>query len=174
MHSYILNREYDLNQEFQLEDVLRDLTGEMTHVYRWLAESAGINHTDLMCLFFVRAADGTATPKAISQHLGLTSGATAIMLNRLESAGFIVRGPHPTDRRGVLITLGAEVQKSGLLQLREKFIRLNHEVFSSFSEEDLAIVRRFMGALLVNTRDSLRRMRLEHIAAKSAEATKLS
>lgn len=163
-----------MDQEFQLEDVLRDLTGEMTHVYRWLAESAGINHTDLMCLFFVRTADGTATPKSVSQHLGLTSGATAIMLNRLESAGFIVRRPHPTDRRGVLLSLGEEVEKSGILQLREKFIRLNQEVFSSFSEQDLAIVRRFMGALLVNTRDSLRRMRLEHIAARTDEPAKSS
>ena len=155
-----------MTQEFELEDVLRDLTGEMTHVYRWLAESAGINHTDLMCLFFVRSADGTATPKAVSQHLGLTTGATAIMLNRLENGGFIVRSPHPTDRRGVLLTLGTEVQKSGLLQLREKFIGLNQEVFSAFSEDELAIVRRFMRALLVNTRDSLRRMRTEHAAAR--------
>ncbi|SHE33317.1 MarR family winged helix-turn-helix transcriptional regulator [Devosia limi] len=161
-----------MTQELELESVLRDLTGEMTHVYRWLAESAGINHTDLMCLFFVRSADGTATPKAVSQHLGLTSGATAIMLNRLEAAGFIVRGPHPTDRRGVLLSLGTEVRESGLLQLREKFIDLNQAVYAAFSEEELAVVRRFMRALLVNTRDSLRRMRMEH-AAKSAETAKV-
>ena len=150
-----------MDEEFEINDLLRDLTGEVTHVYRRLAESAGINHTDLMCLFFVRSADGATTPKAVSQHLGLTSGATAIMLNRLESAGFIVRAPHPTDRRGVLLSLGPEVQNSGLLNLREKLVGLNQQVFSSFSEDELTIVRRFMGALLSNTRNELRRMRME-------------
>lgn len=162
-----------MNPEFELDDLMRDLTGEMTHVYRWLAESAGINHTDLMCLYFVRSSDGVATPKAVARHLGLTSGATAIMLNRLEHAGFIIRSPHPTDRRAVLLSLGAEVQKSGLMQLREKFIRLNHTVFAAFSEDELAIVRRFMAALLVNTRDSLRRVRIEKSVAELDDTAKL-
>lgn len=163
-----------MDEEFEINDLLRDLTGEVTHVYRRLAESAGINHTDLMCLFFVRSADGATTPKAVSQHLGLTSGATAIMLNRLESAGFIVRSPHPTDRRGVLLSLGPEVQNSGLLNLREKLVGLNQEVFSSFSEDELTLIRRFMGALLLNTRNSLRRMRTERDASGADDATKLT
>lgn len=145
----------------EMDELLRDLTAEVTHVYRWLAEQAGINHTDLMCLFFVRSADGKATPKAVSQHLGLTTGATAIMLNRLEAARFIERHPHPTDRRGVLISLGQAARESGLLALRDYVQRMNQSVIASYSEAELAIIRRFIGDMLANTRDTLRRARLE-------------
>lgn len=155
-----------MDSEIELDDLLRDLTGEITHLYRWLAESAGINHTDLMCLFFVRSTEG-ATPKALAQHVGLTSGATAILLNRLEKAGFIIRSPHPTDRRAVLLSLGPEVERSGLLQLRERFIGMNRTVFASFSADELAVVRRFMGALLLNSRNSLRQLRTEDHASRS-------
>ncbi|MET3925810.1 MarR family transcriptional regulator [Devosia sp. 2618] len=163
-----------MDSDIELDDLLRDLTGEITHLYRWLAESAGINHTDLMCLFYVRTADGTATPKAVSQHLGMTSGATAIMLNRLDKAGFIIRSPHPTDRRGVLLSIGPEVQRSGLLALRERFIGMNQVVFSAFSEDELTIVRRFMRGLLLNSRDSLRVLRTENRAASAEKAAKVS
>lgn len=154
-------RNVSVERKPEMDELLRDLTAEVTHVYRWLAERAGINHTDLMCLFFVRSSDGRATPKAISQHLGLTTGATAIMLNRLEAARFIERHPHPTDRRGVLITLGPATEESGLLQLRDYVLRMNQQVIASYSEDELAIVRRFIGDMLANTRDTLRKTRLD-------------
>ena len=154
-------RNETLERKPEMDELLRELTAEVTHVYRWLAERAGINHTDLMCLFFVRSSGGQATPKAISQHLGLTTGATAIMLNRLEDARFIERHPHPTDRRGVLITLGRATEESGLLQLRDYVLRMNQPVIASYSEAELAIVRRFIGDMLANTRDTLRKTRLE-------------
>lgn len=153
----------------EMDELLRELTAEVTHVYRWLAERAGINHTDLMCLFFVRASGGKATPKAISQHLGLTTGATAIMLNRLEGARFIERHPHPTDRRGVLIELGPATEEAGLLQLRDYVLRMNQQVIASYSEDELAIVRRFIGDMLANTRDTLRKTRLEKAASAPVE-----
>lgn len=154
-------RNVSVERKPEMDELLRDLTAEVTHVYRWLAERAGINHTDLMCLFFVRSSDGRATPKAISQHLGLTTGATAIMLNRLEAARFVERHPHPTDRRGVLITLGPATEESGLLQLRDYVLRMNQQVIASYSEDELAIVRRFIGDMLANTRDTLRKTRLD-------------
>lgn len=153
-----------MQQPVELDELLRDLTAEITQVYRWLAERAGINHTDLMCLFFVRSAEGSATPKAISAHLGLTSGATAIMLNRLEAAGFIERHPHPTDRRGVLITLGPTSRESGLMRLRDYVQQINRDVIATYSEAELAVVRRFIGDMLANTRDALRKARTDKAA----------
>lgn len=169
LHSYIAHEECEsVERKPEMDELLRDLTAEVTHVYRWLAERAGINHTDLMCLFFVRSSDGKATPKAISQHLGLTTGATAIMLNRLEAARFIERHPHPTDRRGVLIALGPATEEAGLLQLRDYVLRMNQQVIASYSEAELAIVRRFIGDMLANTRDTLRKTRLDKGAPLSA------
>jgi DNA-binding MarR family transcriptional regulator len=138
-----------------MDELLRELVTEITQAYRWLAEQGGINHTDLMCLFFVRSLNGQSTPTAISQQLGLTTGATAIMLNRLEAAGFIERHPHATDRRGVMITLGPAAEHSGILGLRDYVARMNRNVIARYSEEELSIVRRFITDMLHNTRDVL-------------------
>lgn len=138
-----------------MDELLRDLVTEINQAYRWLAEQAGINHTDLMCLYLVRAARGQTTPKAISQQLGLSTGATAIMLNRLEAAGFVVRKPHPTDRRGVLIGLGPTAEDSGVLGLRDYVASLNQSVVARYSPDELAIVRRFFADMVQNTRDAL-------------------
>lgn len=154
----------------EMDDLMRELASEVTQVHRWLAELAGINHTDLMCLYFLRTADGTATPKAVSEHLGLTSGATAILLNRLEAGGFIERHPHPTDRRAVLLSLGPATRQPGLSGVRDYFRNMNRNVIDSYSPEELAIVRRFIGDMLRNTRDKLREARLGGAApGKAAE-----
>lgn len=145
-----------------MEELLRDLVTELNQAYRWLAEQAGINHTDLMCLYLVRSGGGQSTPKAISGQLGLSTGATAIMLNRLEAAGFVERRPHPTDRRGVLIALGPAAERTGILGLRDYVARMNQDVIARYSAEELSIVRRFFGDLVQNTHDSL-------LAARSAK-----
>jgi DNA-binding MarR family transcriptional regulator len=142
-----------------LEDLIRDLTSEVGQVYRLLAEQAGINQTDLMSLYFIKNADGDATPKQLAEHLGLTSGATAILLNRLEARGYIQRHPHPTDRRGVILSLGPAARDKEFLHLRNRFMALNSAVLDRFTPEELAIVKRFMSSMLTNTRDSLRQFR---------------
>ena len=45
------------------------------------------------------------TPKALVEHLLLSSGAMTNRLDRLEAAGHIERRPDPGDRRGVLVGL---------------------------------------------------------------------
>lgn len=149
----------------ELDELIRELSTEIGQLYRWMADQAGINQTDLMSLYFIRNAEAPPTPKQLAAHLGLTSGATAILLNRLESRGYIQRSPHPTDRRGVLLALGPMVQNQEFLNLRRRFKALNGDVIAAFSPEELAVVGRFMRSLLINTRESLRRFRTDQDAA---------
>lgn len=144
-----------------LDELIRELSSEVGQLYRWIAEEAGLNQTDLFALFFVRNAEGSATPKRLRENLGLTSGATAILLNRLEARQFIQRTPHPTDRRGVLIALGPAAERSGILGLRDYVARMNASVIARYSEAELSIVRRFFSDLMHNTREAL-------VAARSA------
>jgi DNA-binding MarR family transcriptional regulator len=150
-----------MDQAGELDDLLRELSTELGQVYRWAAEQAGVNQTDLMSLYYIRSAGGSATPKALAEHLGLTSGATAILLNRLEARGLVQRTPHPTDRRAVLLSLGAGASEKGLLDLRQTVRRLNAAVIDELPPEEAEVVKRFMHRLLANTRDSLRRIRTQ-------------
>lgn len=45
------------------------------------------------------------TPTALYEATMVTSGAMTNRLDRLERSGFITRGPHPEDRRGVIVKL---------------------------------------------------------------------
>ncbi|TKT80322.1 MarR family transcriptional regulator [Aquamicrobium sp. LC103] len=45
------------------------------------------------------------TPTALYEATMVTSGAMTNRLDRLEKAGLIARGPHPQDRRGVIVRL---------------------------------------------------------------------
>ncbi|MEM6506373.1 MAG: MarR family transcriptional regulator [Planctomycetota bacterium] len=73
------------------------------------AAAVGISRNDLRCLN--RLEHGPQTPKALGQHLGLTSGSMTALMDRLESKGLVRRSPHPEDRRAVLVHIEPVVFK---------------------------------------------------------------
>lgn len=75
-----------------------------------LAHRAGISETDLDALEHLEA-DGPLTQRQLGERLSITSGAVTMLIDRLEAAGWVRRGPHPTDRRYVLLTLTPEAEK---------------------------------------------------------------
>jgi DNA-binding MarR family transcriptional regulator len=72
-----------------------------------LATTAGISATDLDALEHLEA-DGPLTQRQLGRRLSLTSGAVTMLVDRLEHAGWVQRGPHPTDRRYILVQLTAQ------------------------------------------------------------------
>jgi DNA-binding MarR family transcriptional regulator len=48
---------------------------------------------------------GGATGNDLAEHLGVTKQAASQMIDYLEQHGYVVRQPHPTDKRGKLILL---------------------------------------------------------------------
>ena len=142
-----------------IDDLIRELSSEIMQVHRWMAEKAGLNTTDLMALYFVRNVAGQATPKLLAENLGLTSGATAILLNRLEQRGLIQRAPHPSDRRAVLLSLGPAASAEGIVQVRQYLREANAEIFDTLAPGERMIVTKFLGDMLENTRRALHDLR---------------
>ena len=75
-----------------------------------LAHQAGMAETDLDALEHLEA-DGPLTQRDLGERLSITSGAVTMLIDRLESAGWVRRGPHPTDRRYVLLELTERAEK---------------------------------------------------------------
>jgi DNA-binding MarR family transcriptional regulator len=67
-----------------------------------IADSLGLNVTDLRCIGIVWAEPGL-TPGRLAEATGLTTGAVTGVLDRLERAGWITRALDPDDRRRTLI-----------------------------------------------------------------------
>lgn len=74
---------------------------------RRMSADMGMNETDMQALQFVVISTSNgdhATPRALSKFLGISSASTTKLLDRLSASGFLERHPHPTDRRGLVIT----------------------------------------------------------------------
>ncbi len=71
-----------------------------------LSSGAGISATDLDALEHLEA-DGPLTQRQLGERLSLTSGAVTMLVDRLEQAGWVKRGAHPSDRRYVMVGLSA-------------------------------------------------------------------
>lgn len=67
-----------------------------------------LNETDMKALRFLIAAKNQKAPVtagALSEHLGISTASTTKLLDRLAASGHIERGPHPTDRRAITVTI---------------------------------------------------------------------
>lgn len=75
-----------------------------TGMRRRTARAMDMNESDMVALQLVVAAErhGTVvTPNAIANHLDISTASTTKLVDRLEAAGYLVREPHPHDRRSV-------------------------------------------------------------------------
>jgi MarR family transcriptional regulator, organic hydroperoxide resistance regulator len=109
-----------------------------------VADALGLHPTDMQ---FVNLLDllGPMTPGALARWSGLSSGGVTVVLDRLESAGYVRRRPNPDDRRSVLIHLQPSGQKrvdANYRTAQKQFA----EVTKGFSEAELEIILRFFTA----------------------------
>jgi DNA-binding MarR family transcriptional regulator len=81
-----------------------------------LARRAGISETDLDALEHLEA-EGPLTQRDLGERLSITSGAVTMLIDRLEAAGWVRRGPHPTDRRYVLLDLTPKAAEDAPVEL---------------------------------------------------------
>src|SRR5215469_3715031 len=81
---------------------LRALSTVQDRLDQYAAQRFGINRTDLRALDLIGFA-GTISPTALADALGMSTGATSTVLDRLEAAGYARREPDPDHRRRTLV-----------------------------------------------------------------------
>jgi len=77
---------------------LRALSTVQDRLDQYAAHRFGINRTDLRALDLIGQA-GSISPTALAVALGMSTGATSTVLDRLEAAGYARREPDPDHRR---------------------------------------------------------------------------
>jgi DNA-binding MarR family transcriptional regulator len=90
----------------QLVHRLRAISVELELSRAAFARAHGLHDTDVRALIHLLDADRAglpATPGWLGPRLGLTSPSTTALIDRLESAGHVVRQRSPADRRKVEI-----------------------------------------------------------------------
>jgi len=107
-----------------------------------IAEQFGLHTTDLECLDLIYL-HGRASAGELAQASGLTSGAVTALIDRLETAGYVVREGDPTDRRRRYVRIRSEAIKP----IQAVYRPMQEEMFklwSSYSARDLRVIADFL------------------------------
>ncbi|WP_312678019.1 MarR family transcriptional regulator [Microbacterium sp.] len=89
-------------------EAMRSYRAAEVAMRRRTQQAMDMGENELLVLRFLaraRLRGESVTPIALSRYLGITSASTTALLDRLERSGHVSRGPNPTDRRSVLVTL---------------------------------------------------------------------
>jgi len=81
---------------------LRALSTVQDRLDQYAMHRFGINRTDLRALDLIGQA-GVISPTVLAVALGMSTGATSTVLDRLEAAGYARREPDPDHRRRTLV-----------------------------------------------------------------------
>lgn len=114
------------------------------------AELHRLQLADLRALVAIVSAEGNGTPLTAGQlreHLGLSSGGTSLVIDRLEQAGHIRRArDHPADNRVVHLRCTDQGRATGLAFVGSLDDRVN-AVLDQVGEDELMVIRKFLTAM---------------------------
>ncbi|MER8392197.1 MarR family transcriptional regulator [Mesorhizobium sp. M1340] len=89
------------------------------------------------------------TPTALYEATMVTSGAMTNRLDRLEKSGLIKRGPHPDDRRGIIVQLTGK----GLALIDEAVtahVANEHQILSGLARPEQTMLARLLEKLIAS------------------------
>ena len=121
-----------------------------------LARAVGIPVSDLGALEHLELA-GPLTQRDLGARLLLTSGGVNLLVDRLERAGLVRRGRHPTDRRITVVELVPEPPVRGVLEL-EAYHRAARSAAEALPQAAREHVVAFLSAMAENAARGTRTM----------------
>jgi DNA-binding MarR family transcriptional regulator len=133
----------------QLALMLRRLTVELDAVGQRFAGLHGLNRTDVRALVAIMDAARSGRPMTaggLGAAVELSSASITALVDRLERAGHVRRVRDAADRRRVVLEMSPSAMAAGA----EFFGGLQRDLVASmagYSDEDLAVVHRFLGEM---------------------------
>ncbi|MCE3556422.1 MarR family winged helix-turn-helix transcriptional regulator [Pseudonocardia sp. RS11V-5] len=133
----------------ELVRLLQGYATESARLAQAFSEQHGLHTTDLHALIAVLNADRVGEPLTagrLGAHLGLSSGATTALVDRLERHDYVRRGRDERDRRRVVLRYGPAAAEIG----RAFFGPLGagmDVMLEGYDEAELAAVVRFLAGV---------------------------
>ncbi len=113
-----------------------------------MAKKLDLSLTESLCLTLL-GINLASTPSELAKHIGLSTGSTTTLLDRLEKKKFIKRKSNPNDRRGVIIEIDKEFSKAAF-PLVEGIQKLHHKLIAEYSDTELEVIADFLGKFVKN------------------------
>jgi DNA-binding MarR family transcriptional regulator len=105
----------------------------------------GLTETDVLALQHLAWA-GALTPGELATALQLTSGGTTALIQRLQRRDFVLREPHPDDRRSWLVRLSPSGEERAA-QLYAPLVRDLDAATASLGEAERRVVADFLARI---------------------------
>ncbi|MER5439430.1 MarR family transcriptional regulator [Streptomyces sp. NPDC002790] len=128
--------------EGPIRDQLRTLTRRQQRFERYLGRQMHVDPAGLGVMDHLVSA-GPATPSELARELGASTAAMTLVIDRLVDGGHVTRGPHPSDRRKVLVT-PAEHWEEAAFQHVEPLIVGIGAITETMTAEEQATVAAFL------------------------------
>lgn len=129
--------------------LLQDYAGEAELLGQEFAGRHRLHPTDLHALLAVMRADSAGeplTPGVLGARLGLSTGATTALVDRLERAGHVRRSRESTDRRRVTLRQAENAAEVGGAFFGPLGARMD-TLLAGFDDDELAAAARFLAAM---------------------------
>ncbi|GAA1059434.1 MarR family winged helix-turn-helix transcriptional regulator [Agromyces bracchium] len=131
-------------------NLLRRYRAADQEMRRRTRDSMGMGETDLLALRYVLRAEREGemlTPGMLAKLLGISTASTTVLIDRLERSGHLVRRPHPSDRRSLVVASttdsDAEVRAT-LGRMHQAMIA----VADGLDQRELGVVARFLAGMI--------------------------
>jgi DNA-binding MarR family transcriptional regulator len=121
---------------------VRHLDLMMAQMHLEMSESLGMSAGELLALAYL-SVEGPLGPTELTHRLHMTTGAMTAMLDRLAGRDYVVREPHATDRRRIMVGL----TKSGRDRIFTQVHGMANEVVAITEElpaEERSVIGRYL------------------------------
>jgi len=142
-----MHRDKRVNPEQLLERSLRALSVGSYLFQCRVAADLDLHPTDLQALHTLGRQAAGIPAGELAVALGLTSGATTALIDRLVALGFAERASDPEDRRRVIVRL----QEAGTAPLKAKYRQIDQRVrklMARRSAAELEVIADFLAELV--------------------------
>lgn len=130
-------------------EAMREYRAAESAMRRRTQQSMAMGENELLVLRLLSRTAGTAaivTPVDIARYLGISTASTTALLDRLERSGHVVRSPHPTDRRKVVVTSTGATDDEIRATLTEMHARMR-EATASLDDDEARVIVSFLERL---------------------------
>lgn len=124
------------------EDFGKYMEGELT-----------VNPTDMSAMNHLLMS-GPMSPTQLAKRLGVSTAAATVITDRLTKVGHVSRAPHPTDRRGIVITPEPASVAKAMGALMPMVMGID-QVISDFDNTEQDAITRYLRRVVEVYRESI-------------------
>ncbi len=121
----------------------REISSAAVMFHTAVAARRGLSATEEKALDILLR-EGPMTHAVLREHTGLAAASVTDLIDRLERKGYAARGPHPDDRRRVLVAALADRVYADMAPLFVDWVQSLDELYATYTDAQLRTISDFM------------------------------